>query len=67
MKTMCPPSHHRNGFVASHALGYMLYSYTHLASVRFEHSVLWITYDHLYKFIYFLLALIYRVMWSWFI
>ena len=23
MKTMCPPGHHHNGFVATHALGHM--------------------------------------------
>ena len=23
MKTMCPPGYHRNGFVATHALGHM--------------------------------------------
>ena len=28
MKTMCPPSYHQNGFVATHALGHMMYSYT---------------------------------------
>ena len=28
MKTMCPPRYHHNGFVATHALGYMMYSYT---------------------------------------
>ena len=37
MKTMCPPGYHHNGFVATHALGHMMYA--HLASVRFEHSV----------------------------
>ena len=25
MKTMCPPGHHHNGFVATHALGHMMY------------------------------------------
>ena len=45
MKTMCPPGYHHNGFVATHALGHMMYGstlhiyYAHLASVRFEHSV----------------------------
>ena len=24
MKAMCPPGHHRNGFVATHALGHMM-------------------------------------------
>ena len=28
MKTMCPPVyHHNNGFVATHALGHMMYRY----------------------------------------
>ena len=25
MKTMCPPGYHNNGFVATHALGHMMY------------------------------------------
>ena len=25
MKTMCPPVYHHNGFVATHALGHMMY------------------------------------------
>ena len=25
MKGMCPPGYHRNGFVATHALGHMMY------------------------------------------
>ena len=28
MKTMCPPGHHHNDFVATHALGHMMQSYT---------------------------------------
>ena len=28
MKTMCPPSYHHNGFVGTHPLGHMIYSYT---------------------------------------
>ena len=24
---MCPPAYHHNGFVATHALGYMIYTY----------------------------------------
>ena len=28
MKTMCPPAYHHNGFVATHALGYMMYAHT---------------------------------------
>ena len=57
MKTMCPPGYHHNGFVATHALGHMMYVYiyiyyAHLASVRFEHSVcrgsLMTTYIYIY-------------------
>ena len=25
MNTMCPPSYHHNGFVATHALGHMMH------------------------------------------
>ena len=28
MQTMCPPGYHHNGFVATHALGHMMYGYT---------------------------------------
>ena len=28
MKTMCPPGYHHNGFVATHALGHMMYILT---------------------------------------
>ena len=28
MNTMCPPSYHHNGFVATHALEDMMYGYT---------------------------------------
>ena len=28
IKTMCPPGYHHNGFVATHALGHMMYGYT---------------------------------------
>ena len=30
MKTMCPPGYHHNGFVATHALGHMMYGYIHI-------------------------------------
>ena len=44
MKAMCPLGYHHNGLVATHGLMHLgtwcihIY-YTHLASVRFEHSV----------------------------
>ena len=30
MKTMCPPGYHHNGFVATHALGHMIYIYIYI-------------------------------------
>ena len=30
MKTMCPPGYHHNGFVATHALGYLMYGYIYI-------------------------------------
>ena len=34
MKTMCPPGYHRNGFVATHALGHMIYGFTLLVPMN---------------------------------
>ena len=36
MKTMCPPVYHHNGFVfvATHALGHMMYDYTLLVPMN---------------------------------
>ena len=34
MKTMCPPGYHHNGFVATHALGHMMYGCTLLAPMN---------------------------------
>ena len=34
MKTMCPPGYHHNGFVATHALGHMMYIRTSCAQVH---------------------------------
>ena len=34
MKTMYPPGHHHEGFVATHALGHMMYVYTLLVPVN---------------------------------
>ena len=41
MKTMCPPGYHHNGFVATHALGHMMYGYTLLVPMNTlaEHSL----------------------------
>ena len=33
IKTMCPPGYHHNGFVATHALGHMMYGWHHVKSV----------------------------------
>ena len=34
MKTMCPPGYHHSGFVATHALGHMMYGYTLLVPMN---------------------------------
>ena len=34
MKTMCPPGYHHNGFMATHALGHMMYRYTLLVPIN---------------------------------
>ena len=34
MKRMCPPSYHHNGFVATHALGHMMYGSTLLVPMN---------------------------------
>ena len=34
IKTMCPPGYHHSGFVATHALGYMMYGYTLLVPMN---------------------------------
>ena len=43
MKTMCPPGYHHNGFVATHALGHMMYG----------------LYIYIYIYIYYLYIFIY--------
>ena len=35
---MSPPSYHHNGFVASHALGHMMYGYTVLVRITYNHN-----------------------------
>ena len=34
MKTRCRPGYHDNGFVATHALGHMMYGYTLLVPMN---------------------------------
>ena len=34
MKTMCPPGYHHNGFVATHALGNIMYGYSLLVPMN---------------------------------
>ena len=34
MKAMCPPGYHHNGFVATDALGHMVYGYTLLVPMN---------------------------------
>ena len=33
MKAISPPGYHHNGFVATHALGHMIYGYTLLVHI----------------------------------
>ena len=39
MKTMCPPVYHHNGFVATHALGYMTYTYLFTSLNNFSSAI----------------------------
>ena len=48
MKTMCPPCYHHNGFMATHALGHMMYSYNREGDI-YIHTY---TYTHIYIDIY---------------
>ena len=34
MKTICPPSYHHNGFLATHELGHMMYGFTVLVLIE---------------------------------
>ena len=34
MKTMCPPGYHHNGFVATHALGHMMYGHNRTSCAK---------------------------------
>ena len=38
MKTTCPPVYHHNDFVATHALGYMMYGYIYVlaSAIKFK-------------------------------
>ena len=54
MKTMCPPGYHHNGFVATHALGYM-----------WDFSTLCVV-DHLWPLIYIYIIYIYiHIMYTY--
>ena len=44
MKTMCPPGYHHNGFVATHALGHMMYGSTLLVPMNQSRGSLMTTY-----------------------
>ena len=59
MKTMCPPGYHHNGFVATHALGHMMYMSCHKAIVVITgrahcfHDYIYIyIYIHMYMYVY---------------
>ena len=38
MKRMCPPGYHHKGFVATHALGHMMYTYIYQPKLIREFS-----------------------------
>ena len=46
MKTMCPPGYHHNGFVATHALGHMMYSYPLLVPMNQTITLLALLVEH---------------------
>ena len=48
MKTMSPPSYHHNRFVATHALGHMMYGYTLLVPINQNVKILRYMYIHIY-------------------
>ena len=60
MKTMCPPGYHHNGFVATHALGHMMYGAVCRGSLL-------TTYIHIYTtctYIYYIKAKGFRISLS---
>ena len=66
MKTICPPTYHYNGFVATHALGHMMYSCAihRVTKCMSYHKAIVVTtgrehcfYDHIY-ILYFLMFLL---------
>ena len=42
MKTICPPGYHHNGFVATHALRYLMYGYTLLVPIKSAQVSIWL-------------------------
>ena len=42
MKTICPPGYHHNGFVATHALGDMMYIHTRTHTHTHTHTYIYI-------------------------
>ena len=57
MKTVCLPGYHHNGFVATHALGHMMYGYTLLVpmkecSTSKEHNMLILLFLYIYIYVY---------------
>ena len=48
MKTMCPPGYHHNGFVATHALGHMMYRFIYIYIYIYDVHL------HIYSYIHFI-------------
>ena len=57
MKTMCPPGYHHNGFVATHALGHMMYGTSCAQVHELPHSHFWAHCFHDYIYITLILPL----------
>ena len=39
MKTMCPPGYYHNGFVATHALGHMMYGWVPILNFMYRNTI----------------------------
>ena len=59
MKTMDPPDHHHNGFVATHALRHMMYGFVRLCTMVTRY-IIYIIYIHIY--IYIIYIYIYKMV-----
>ena len=52
MKTICPPGYHHDGFVATHALGDMMYIHTRTHHTHIYICIYICIYIYIYIYIY---------------